>query len=112
MKNRVREWRNAMSEEGKYFRNMRHRIQMRRIALKEDQPIRYHAGEINVICQYCGLLRFARKPLNCCQNGKVLLPNLQDYPAQRLFDSNDHEGTSLGRKFETTTLHFHSLGLE
>jgi len=55
--------------------------------------IQYNIGEMNVNCSHCGALRFTSESFNCCHNGKVSLPNLQEYPAQlkRSFDINDHE---------------------
>ena len=63
-----------------YVQNMRNRAQKRRNVRNEDRPLRFHTGNMNVICRYCGALRFSREILNCCHNGKVLLIALQEYP--------------------------------
>ncbi|KAF2368082.1 hypothetical protein FHG87_001166 [Trinorchestia longiramus] len=40
----------------------------------------HYTGAMDVRCQFCEALRFQREQLNCCHNGKVSLPPLQEYP--------------------------------
>ncbi|KAF2368175.1 hypothetical protein FHG87_001061 [Trinorchestia longiramus] len=51
----------------------------------------HYTGAMDVRCQFCGALRFQREQLNCCHNGKVSLPPLQEYPEnlRLLFDADD-----------------------
>ena len=51
---------------------------------------------MDVRCQYCGALRFEREQLNCCHNGKVSLPPLQEYPEilRLLFYADNAEGSN------------------
>ncbi|KAF2368867.1 hypothetical protein FHG87_000374 [Trinorchestia longiramus] len=55
----------------------------------------HYTGAMNVRCQFCGALRFQRE-LNCCHNGKVSLPPLQEYPEnlRLLFDADGAEGSN------------------
>ncbi|KAF2345554.1 hypothetical protein FHG87_023690 [Trinorchestia longiramus] len=56
----------------------------------------HYTGAMDVRCQFCGALRFQREQLNCCHNGKVLLPPLQEYPEnlRLLFDADGAEGSN------------------
>ncbi|KAF2356757.1 hypothetical protein FHG87_012486 [Trinorchestia longiramus] len=56
----------------------------------------HYTGAMDVRCQFCGALRFQREQLNCCHNGKVSLPPLQEYPEnlRLLFDANGAEGSA------------------
>jgi hypothetical protein len=53
----------------------------------------YRVGAMDVVCQFCGAHRFPREELNCCHNGKVLLPPLPEYPPEfeQLLTSNDEQ---------------------
>ncbi|KAF2350597.1 Porphobilinogen deaminase N-terminal, partial [Trinorchestia longiramus] len=57
----------------------------------------HYTGTMDVRCQFCGASRFQREQLNCCHNGKVLLPPLQGYPEnlRLLFDADGAEGSNL-----------------
>ncbi|KAF2369120.1 hypothetical protein FHG87_000128 [Trinorchestia longiramus] len=60
-------------------------------------PRRIHCtGAMDVRCQFCGALRFQREQLNCCHNGKVSLPPLQEYSEnlRLLFDAHGAEGSN------------------
>ena len=48
---------------------------------------------MDVVCQFCGAYRFRGEELNCCHNGKVLLPPLPEYPPefQQLLTSNNEQ---------------------
>ncbi|XP_014781602.1 uncharacterized protein LOC106877253 [Octopus bimaculoides] len=97
-RNRDEERRNNMNPEEReaYLQNMRNRVQQQRNAIKEDQTLGFHIGDMNVICRYCGALRFSREILNCCHKGKVLIPALEENPGnlKQLFDINNHEGSN------------------
>ncbi|KAF2354280.1 Galactose-binding domain-like [Trinorchestia longiramus] len=41
----------------------------------------HYTGAMDIRCKFCGVLRFQREQLNCCDNGKDSLPPLQEYPA-------------------------------
>ncbi|KAF2360414.1 hypothetical protein FHG87_008830 [Trinorchestia longiramus] len=48
---------------------------------------------MNVICRFCSAFRFQRELLNCCHNGKVRLPSLQECPLllRRLLECDNRE---------------------
>ncbi|KAF2355976.1 hypothetical protein FHG87_013268 [Trinorchestia longiramus] len=48
---------------------------------------------MNVICRFCSAFRFQGELLNCCHNGKICLPSLQECPLllQRLLECDNHE---------------------
>ncbi|KAF2348036.1 hypothetical protein FHG87_021207 [Trinorchestia longiramus] len=48
---------------------------------------------MNVICRFCSAFRFQGELLNCCHNGKVRLPSLQECPLllRRLLECDNHE---------------------
>ncbi|KAF2356072.1 Helitron helicase-like domain [Trinorchestia longiramus] len=56
----------------------------------------HYTGAMDVQCKFYGALRFQREQLNCCHNGKVLLPPLQEYPEnlRLLFDADGAEGSN------------------
>ncbi|KAF2355516.1 hypothetical protein FHG87_013728 [Trinorchestia longiramus] len=56
----------------------------------------HYTGAMDVRCQFCGALRFQRERLNCCHNGKISLPPLQEYPEnlRLLFDADGAEGSN------------------
>ncbi|KAF2356513.1 hypothetical protein FHG87_012733 [Trinorchestia longiramus] len=60
-----------------------------------EHQIHYTAA-MDVRCQFCGTLRFQRERLNCCHNGKVSLPPLQENPEnlRLLFDADGAEGSN------------------
>ncbi|KAF2355228.1 hypothetical protein FHG87_014016 [Trinorchestia longiramus] len=67
----------------------------------------HYTGAMDVRCQFCGALRFQIEQLNCCHNGKVSLPPLQEYPKnlRLLFDAYGAEGSISVRIYETIILH-------
>lgn len=74
-----------------------------------------NVDEMNILCQQCAALRFTKEPLNCYQNGKVSLPNLQEYRAelrQLCLTAMIMKEYILSCTFKSTTLHFHLLPLE
>ncbi|KAF2346952.1 hypothetical protein FHG87_022290 [Trinorchestia longiramus] len=56
----------------------------------------HYTGAMDVRCQFCGALRFQRGLLNCCHNGKVSLPLLQEYSEnlRLLFDADGAKGSN------------------
>ncbi|KAF2346468.1 hypothetical protein FHG87_022775 [Trinorchestia longiramus] len=48
---------------------------------------------MNVMCRFCSAFRFQGELLNCCHNGKVRLPSLQECPLllRRLLECDNHE---------------------
>ena len=48
---------------------------------------------MDVVCQFCGAYHFRGEQLNCCHNGKVLLPPLPEYPPEfeQLLTSNNEQ---------------------
>ena len=69
---------------------------------------------MDVQYQYCGALRFEREQLNCCHNGKVSLPPLQEYPEilRLLFYADNAEGSNFRRNIRNynSALAFASFG--
>ena len=53
-------------------------------------------AKMDVVCSYCQALCFPNEPKNCCHNGKVLLPSLNNYPPQlrELLTKNDEQSRS------------------
>ncbi|KAF2355421.1 hypothetical protein FHG87_013825 [Trinorchestia longiramus] len=53
----------------------------------------FNIGLMNVICRFCSAYRFQGELLNCCHNGKVHLPSLQECPLllRRLLECDNHE---------------------
>ena len=74
------------------------RVRHHRNAANVEHQI-YYIGAMDVRCQYCGALRFEREQLNCCHNGKVSLPPLQEYPEilRLLFYADNAEGSNFRR---------------
>ncbi|KAF2365059.1 hypothetical protein FHG87_004187 [Trinorchestia longiramus] len=62
---------------------------------------------MDVRCQFCGASRFQREQLNCCHNGKVSLPPLQEYPKKLrlLFDADGAEGSNFRQNIKTIILY-------
>ncbi|KAF2345653.1 hypothetical protein FHG87_023591 [Trinorchestia longiramus] len=90
-RNRDQERRNYMNEveRQQFLANRRNRDHERRNNNNMEHQIHY-TGAMDVLCQFCGALRFQREQLNCCHNGKVSLPPLQEYPEnlRLLFDAD------------------------
>ena len=80
-RNRDQARRNNMNQQERqqHLENVRNRVQHHRNAVSFENQT-YYIGALNVRCQFCGALRFQREQLNCCHNGKVSLPSLQEYP--------------------------------
>ena len=97
MRNRDQERRNNMNQQERqhHLENVRNRVQHHRNAVNIEHQI-YYIGSLDVRCQFCGALRFQREQLNCCHNGKVSLPPLQDYPEdlRLLFDADNAESSN------------------
>lgn len=53
----------------------------------------FSIGKMDVTCGFCGAHRFEKEKLNCCHNGKVMLPPLPDYPMEfkELLTSNSEQ---------------------
>ena len=98
LRNRDLQKRNCMNQDqrGQYLENMRNRVRQHRYNVNEGRPLRYYIGEMNIVCHHCQALRFSSEPLNCCHNGKVSLPPLNEYPAilRQLFDEENHEAVN------------------
>ncbi|KAF2356352.1 hypothetical protein FHG87_012894 [Trinorchestia longiramus] len=94
MRNRDQENRNDMNdvERQQFLENRRNRDHERRNNNNMEHQIHY-TGAIDVRCQFCGALRFQREQLNCCHDGKVSLPPLQENPGnlRLLFDADGAE---------------------
>ena len=97
MRNRDQERRNNMNQQERqhHLENVRNRVQHHRNAVNIEHQI-YYIGSLDVRCQFCGALRFQREQLNCCHNGKVSLPPLQEYPEnlRLLFDADNAESSN------------------
>ena len=75
-------------------------VQERQQHLENEHEIPvYYIGRMDVRCRFCGALRFQREQLNCCHNGKVSLPPLQEYPEnlRLLFDADNAEGSNFSQ---------------
>ncbi|CAI9720754.1 Hypothetical predicted protein [Octopus vulgaris] len=64
----------------------RHKPVLNRAFVNEFEH--FNVEEMNIICEYCGALRFKNENNSCCYNGKVNVPTLQPYQEtlKRLFE--------------------------
>ena len=73
---------------------------------------RYSAGQMDVICHYCGSLSFHNEHFKCCHEGKVHLDDFTFPPAlQELFQSADELGVNFRQNIRryNTAFAFSSL---
>ncbi|KAF2361608.1 DNA helicase Pif1-like [Trinorchestia longiramus] len=62
---------------------------------------------MNVICRFCSASRFQGERLNCCHNGNVRLPSLQECPLllRRLLESDNREA----RNYRDNTRNYNAV---
>ena len=75
-------------------------MRQQRNHVNADRPLHFYVGEMNVICRHCQALRFPRESLNCCHNGKVSLPPLQEHPVifRQFFYGDNREASNFRNK--------------
>ncbi|KAF2358038.1 hypothetical protein FHG87_011202 [Trinorchestia longiramus] len=95
LRNHYQERRANMSQEEIIEHNsyIRARNQERRLNTIQLNNEQFNIGLINDICRFCSAFRFQGELLNCCHNGKVRLPSLQECPLllRRLLECDNHE---------------------